>query len=193
MALCKPAATELESKKNSRSITDATESFTRIRFFWCFLFDLYFDLLLILIVPCRTRGISYGFCGKKNANIISEHESLESHESFLLIYSSTSKKTTPLPEGTMALSGVSLWDTVGIPMLHCWCKGAALLVQGCCTFTGTIIRKSLLTFLSAIAMIYCRYTYAVLSVSLCGTSGTRMLCFSGTAFSICLQAISRWI
>ena len=28
-------------------------------------------------------------------------------------------------------------------MLHFWCKGAAPLVPGCCTFTGTIIRKSL--------------------------------------------------
>ena len=33
MALCEPAATELKIKKRSRIIADATESFTRIRFF----------------------------------------------------------------------------------------------------------------------------------------------------------------
>ena len=45
-------------------------------------------------------------------------------------------------------------------MLHLWCQSAALLVPGCCTFTGTIIRKSLLfwyryflTFTDAVGMI----------------------------------------
>ena len=33
--------------------------------------------------------------------------------------------------------------TNSIAMLHFWCKGAAPLMPGCCTFTGTIIRKSL--------------------------------------------------
>ena len=33
--------------------------------------------------------------------------------------------------------------TNSIAMLNCRCKGAAPLVPGCCTFTGTIIRKSL--------------------------------------------------
>ena len=81
--------------------------------------------------------------------------------------------------------------TNSIAMLHYQYSYAALSVQGCCTFTGTIIRKSLQWLFCHIAMIYCRYTYAVLSVSLCYTFGTRMLCFSGTVFSICLQAISR--
>ena len=36
--------------------------------------------------------------------------------------------------------------TNSIAMLHFWCKGAAPLVPGCCTFTGTIIRKSLRPF-----------------------------------------------
>ena len=76
-------------------------------------------------------------------------------------------------------------------MLHLWCKGAALLLA--------LLFESLYSGFSVghcydtvgIPMLYCRYTYAVLSVSLCGTFGTRMLCFSGTVFSICLQAISR--
>ena len=40
-------------------------------------------------------------------------------------------------------------------------------------------------------MLYCWYTYAILLVYLCYTVGTRALYFSGTVFSICLQAISR--
>ena len=40
-----------------------------------------------------------------------------------------------------------------------------------------------------IAMIYCQYSYAILLVYLCYTVGTRALYFSGTVFSICLQAM----
>ena len=35
--------------------------------------------------------------------------------------------------GSCGLPSVYLWNTVSIPMLHCRCKGAAPLVQGCCT------------------------------------------------------------
>ena len=38
-------------------------------------------------------------------------------------------------------------------------------------------------------MLPLRYTYAELSVYLCWTLGTRILYFSGTVFSICLQAM----
>ena len=131
--------------------------------FW-FSFDLYFDFRLI--VPWQN---------KRDFRRILWEENCESMD------------------GSCGLPAVSLWDNVSAPMLHLWCKGAALLVQGCCTFTGTIIRKSLQWLFCHIAMIYYRYIYAALSVSLCCTFGTRMLCFSGTVFSICLQAISRWI
>ena len=47
-------------KKHSRSIGFITESFYGF-VFW-FSFDLYFDFRLILIVPCRTTGMSDGFC-----------------------------------------------------------------------------------------------------------------------------------
>ena len=149
IALCKPAATELKSKKHSRSIGFITESFYGF-VFW-FSFDS--DCTLTGQMGCQTD-----FVGRKP-----------------WIY------------------GRELWFTGSIAMGWCQCTYAAPLVQGCCTFTGTIIRKSLQWLFCHIAMIYCRYTYAVLSVSLCCTFGTRMLCFSGTVFSICLQAISRWI
>ena len=37
------------------------------------------------------------------------------------------------------------------------------------------------------AMVYREYSYEILSVYLCCTFGTRVLHFSGTVFSICLQ------
>ena len=46
-------------------------------------------------------------------------------------------------EYSYEILSVYLYCTVSISMLHFWCKGAAPLVPGCCTFTGTIIRKSL--------------------------------------------------
>ena len=36
-----------------------------------------------------------------------------------------------------------VWYAGSAPMLHCWCTYAAPFVPGCCTFSGTIIRKSL--------------------------------------------------
>ena len=156
MALCEPAATELESK-NTHGVSDLLRSL-----FTDLFFDLYFDFRLI--VPWQD---------KRDFRRILWEENRESMD------------------GSCGLPAVSLWDDVSAPMLHLWCKGAALLVQGCCTFTGTIIRKSLQWLFCHIAMIYYRYIYAALSVSLCCTFGTRMLCFSGTVFSICLQAISR--
>ena len=36
-------------------------------------------------------------------------------------------------------------------------------------------------------MVYCWYSYVILLVYLCDTVGTKMLHFSGTVFSICLQ------
>ena len=51
MALCEPAATELKSKKTLTDRTDFFRSLFTDPFFDLFLFDLYFDFLLILIVP----------------------------------------------------------------------------------------------------------------------------------------------
>ena len=119
--------------------------FSRICFF-DFFFDLYFDFRLI--VPWQD---------KRDFRRILWEENCESMD------------------GSCGLPAVSLWDNVSAPMLHLWWKGAALLVQGCCTFTGTIIRKSLQWLFCHIAMIYCQYTYAVLSVYLCCTIGIAML------------------
>ena len=60
-------------------------------------------------------------------------------------------------------------------MLHYRCNYAAPSVYLCWTI--------------GIPMPNYRYTYAELSVYLCWTLGTRMLYFSGTVFSICLQAM----
>ena len=73
-----------------------------------------------------------------------------------------------------------------IAMLHYRCKYAAHLVPDGCTFLAPF-------FCDVLPMLDYRYTYAVLSVYLCWTFGTRMLYSSGTVFSICLQAISRRI
>ena len=56
MTLCEPAATELKSK-NAHGISQIfSESFHGSVFFDLFLFDLYFDFLLILIVPWQDKG-----------------------------------------------------------------------------------------------------------------------------------------
>ena len=73
-----------------------------------------------------------------------------------------------------------------IAMLHYRCNYAAHLVPDSCTFLTPF-------FCDVLPMLDYRYTYAVLSVYLCWTFGTRMLYSSGTVFSICLQAISRRI
>ena len=51
IALCKPAATELESKKRSRNITDFFRSLFTDPFFWFFRFD----FLLTWIVPWQDK------------------------------------------------------------------------------------------------------------------------------------------
>ena len=58
-----------EGQKKLTDSTDAHGVFDT-DFFDLWFFDLYFDFRLILIVPCRTTGMSDGFCGKKTANII---------------------------------------------------------------------------------------------------------------------------
>ena len=54
IALCKPAATELESK-NAHGVSDFLRSLYTDSFF-----DFILIFVLILIVPCRTRGIVDG-------------------------------------------------------------------------------------------------------------------------------------
>ena len=54
MALCEPAATELKSK-NAHGISDFLRNLFTDSFF-DFRFDLYFNFLLILIVPWQDKG-----------------------------------------------------------------------------------------------------------------------------------------
>ena len=115
-----------------------TESLTRIFLTFVF-FDLYFDSLLI--VPCRTRGISYGFHVKKKHEYYFLNTNL-SHESFLLVYLSTR------------------------------------LLLKIYAFAG---RND--GFVGSIAMRYCQYTYAALSVHLCCTFGARVLHFYWNYYS----------
>ena len=98
IALCKPAATELKSKNTHGVSLIYYGVFSRICFF-DFFFDLYFDFRLI--VPWQD---------KRDFRLILWEENCESMD------------------GSCGLPAVSLWDNVSAPMLHLWCKGAALLL-----------------------------------------------------------------
>ena len=122
-----------------------TESLTRI-YFWPLFFGFIFWFPFDSDCALQDKWMSDGFCVKKNANIIfwtriSRISRIISPcllvylSTRLLVNSSTSKKLRLCRkerwlcrEYSYEILSVYLCCTVGAPMLHLWCQGAALLL-----------------------------------------------------------------
>ena len=73
-------------------------------------------------------------------------------------------------DGSCGLPAVSLWDNVSAPILHLWCKGAALLLAQLFESLYWRFCRPLLWYTVGIPMLYYRYRYAVPLVPGCFAS-----------------------
>ena len=126
--------------KNTHGLSQMQRSLFTDLFF-DFFFDLYFDFRLI--VPWQD---------KRDFRRILWEENCESMD------------------GSCGLPAVSLWDNVSAPMLHLWCKGAALLLALLFESLYSGFSVTLLWYTVGIPMLHYRYRYAVPLVPGCFAS-----------------------